>query len=265
MMNLTVLISCMQQENFDIIKRSNVQTDVVVVNQCNIEKVDEFDFINSQGRVCHAKFISTKERGLSRSRNMCIRNATCADICLICDDDEILEDNYEQIILNAYNAYKDNIVITFSLNRLDTGRKYPSKAKIINFSDCLKTNSLQISFKKNLVEESKIQFDEMLGSGTGNGGGEENKFMLDCFRTKYKLNYIPEIIAKVLPGDSQYFKGYTKNWMVNQGWSMRRVLGPILGLIYIIYFILTHKKSYGEHMNMLTAFLCAMKGYFDKR
>ena len=100
-MKLIVLISCMHEKDHSIIERSNVQTDVVVVNQCDKDSVDEFDFKNKQGENCHAKFINTTERGLSRSRNMALLNSW-GDVCYICDDDEILQDDYENIIMKAY-------------------------------------------------------------------------------------------------------------------------------------------------------------------
>ena len=99
-MKLILLISCMHEKDHSIIERSNVQTDVVVVNQCDKDSVDEFDFKNKKGETCHAKFINTTERGLSRSRNMAIRNAW-GDVCLICDDDEWLSDDYADTIIKA--------------------------------------------------------------------------------------------------------------------------------------------------------------------
>ena len=54
---VTVLISCMYQENADIIKKTNVQTDVVVINQCDKEEIEDFEFVNIKGENCHAKFI----------------------------------------------------------------------------------------------------------------------------------------------------------------------------------------------------------------
>ena len=81
-MNVVVLLSCMHQNDVNIIQRSNIQTDVVVINQTDIDTVDEFDFINRKGRRCHALFISTTERGLSRSRNLAIASAEKADVCM---------------------------------------------------------------------------------------------------------------------------------------------------------------------------------------
>lgn len=69
-MKLMVLISYMHRTDTGIISESNVQTDSVVVNQCDRDSIEDFDFKNKKGRTCHVKFIDTTERGLSNSRNL---------------------------------------------------------------------------------------------------------------------------------------------------------------------------------------------------
>ena len=242
-MTLTVLISCMYQDDVSIISRSNVQTDVVVVNQCNCDKVDEFDFLNKYGRKCHAKFICTTERGLSKSRNMAIDNAW-GDVCQICDDDEVLPDDYEDIILQAYRENKGVGVITFALNRLDTAKSYPVARMSLGFKEILRTSSLQVTFLRNLLREAHIHFDEKMGSGTGNGGGEENRFLLDCRKAGFKMVYIPKVIATVNAGESKWFKGYTEKYFRDRGWSSRRNLGLVKGYLFVIYNWFHHRKIF---------------------
>ena len=263
-MTLTLLIACMHEKDTSIIERSNVQTDVVVVNQCDHDSIKEFDFVNKKGQTCHAKFICTTERGLSRSRNMAIRNAW-GDVCLICDDDEYMEDDYEYTILSAYQAHSNSIVNTFSLIRKDCDRKYPAKSKRLGFIDTLHTNSLQISFDRQIVLDNKITFDEMMGSGTGNGGGEENHFMIDCYKTGGPMYYTPINIATVLPGESQYFHGYDKKWCTNFGWSSRRLLGPFLGALYILHFAVKNHDKYNEYVTIVQMLTSAFKGFLENR
>ena len=69
-MTVQVLISCMHQKDAGIIRRSNIQSDVVVINQCNENRREDFTFRNRKGEECKAIVIYTTERGLSRSRNM---------------------------------------------------------------------------------------------------------------------------------------------------------------------------------------------------
>ena len=45
----------------------------------------------------------------------------------------------------------------------------------------LRVCSCQITFKRASIIDNKLIFDVKLGAGTGNGAGEENKFLLDCY------------------------------------------------------------------------------------
>ena len=59
--------------------------------------------------------INVNEIGLSKSRNLAIENAK-ADICLLADDDIVYENNFESIILNAFNLNPCADIITFKMN-----------------------------------------------------------------------------------------------------------------------------------------------------
>ncbi len=265
-MKLVVLVSCMYQSDTSIIQRSNIQTDVVVVNQCNKDEIQEFDFNNKQGNKCHAKIICTTERGLSRSRNMAINNAW-GDICLICDDDEKLDDNYENLIQNAYLAHEKENAILFIVERKDLvkGKRHPIEEQKVKLKQLLQSSSVQVTFKREDIIKNKIEFDIMLGSGSGNGGGEDNKFLLDIRQKKLNIYYVPICIGCVLPGDSLWFDGFTEQYMINRGWTTRRSLGSTLGFVYVIIFACRHLSSYRENMSFLKAFGLLMKGYFEKR
>lgn len=263
-MKLTYLVSCMHQKDTSIIERTGIQADVVVINQCDHDSIEEFDFRNNKGQTCHAKFICTTERGLSNSRNMAIKYAD-GDICQICDDDQTVVENGEDLITKAYEKHLDASVICFSLIREDIEKKYPTEEQNMTFKQILKANSLQITFRKKDIVEKGILFDNKLGSGTGNGGGEENKFLFDCKKSGLKLFYSPDIIGTVLPSESQWFQGYTEKFMRNQGWSIRRILGSYTGFLYCLHYGISHRHKYDDHMNVLNALKYLYKGYFEKR
>lgn len=264
-MTFNLLISCMHQKDASIIERSNVQSDVVVVNQCDKDSVEEFDFVNKKGRKCHAKFICTTERGLSKSRNMAIRNAW-GDICLICDDDETIADDCEEKILRAYSENPDAALIAFALIRKDNGKIYPKEKRSLGFKQILKTCSLQLTFSRDLIKTNHIWFDEKMGSGTGNGGGEENMFMLSIRRKGLKMLYYPQLIATVNPGASQWFQGYTKTFFENLGWTDRRIFGTSLGLLYLFYWIIFRRSKYAQDgLSTFQAMKYSLKGFISNR
>lgn len=262
MMSLTVLISCMYEKDTSIIQRSNVQSDVVVVNQCDQNRIEEFDFVNRYGATCHAKFICTTERGLSRSRNMAIRNSW-GDVCYICDDDEFLDEQYERKIIDAYISNTKYDLIIFSINRKNYN--YPNHKIKVGIKEILKTSSVQITFKREAIVNNELAFDIKMGSGTGNGGGEENKFLIDCKKKRLKMIYVPEVIATVLSENSQWFHGFDEQYFRNTFWSARRSLGSILSFIYIFYWCLIRSNDYNIKMSKFNMLKYSFLGYFEKR
>lgn len=265
-MKLFVLISCMHQTNFSIVQRTNVQTDCVVVNQCDCDKVEEFNFVNKFGQTKHCTFVSTTERGLSRSRNMAISYIPDDTICKICDDDETLEDNYESTILNAYRELDGATIIAFEVRRKDLSRPYPTSIKKLNFLWCNRISSVQITFKIDDIRNKNVCFDEQLGSGTGNGGGEDNKFMVTCWRKRLKCYFYPQNISVLADNsESQWFKGYDKNRFKNCGFATRKIYGLIPSIIIIPYLIFSHYKSISTSISVFKALFYSYCGIMERR
>lgn len=263
-MKLVVLISCMYQKDTSIICKSNIQTDVIVVNQCDKDIIEEFRFKDLYGNEHKAVFVNTTERGLSRSRNVAIKKAEGADICLLCDDDVNLVNGYEKIILDAYSqADKNTAVISFAYDRKD--KTMPKHEHYLSIKDICKTSSVEITFRRSLIVDNDIEFDVLMGSGSGNGAGEENKFLMDIRRAGYKLKYDPHYIGKLLSYDSQWFKGWTKKYFRDNGWTSRRIFGNVLGYMFAIYRTIHHYKKYRNELSYFDAFVNTNKGFFEKR
>lgn len=262
-MKVQVLISCMFCQGRDIVQKTNVQTDAVVVNQCDYNSSESFSFVNKNGEECSVLIINTTERGLSRSRNMAIRNAW-GDICLICDDDELLDMDYSDKILKAYEKIKEANLITFIVDYKN--KKFYPEPKKLDIVGICRSFSVQITFRKEDIISNNIIFDEKMGSGTGNGAGEENKFMMDCLRKKLKLYYFPSHIGKVLSANSMWNHGLSDKYFRDRGWSIRRSFGLVYGYIFLLYNSINHRKGYTkEGMPFLSVLKNLHIGFFERR
>lgn len=254
-MTVEVLLSCMHLNTdakiMELVSRTNIKGNATIVSQCDK---------NDYSQIGDIKIIYTTERGLSRSRNKAIENAT-GDICLLCDDDEILEDDYEQSIIDAYTGNMNADLIAFEIKRTDK-RPYSKKTMKIGFKQILQTSSVQITFKTRSVIENNINFDTLLGSGSGNGAGEENKFMFDLKNKHLNLLYVPKQIGCLLQNTtSQWFDGYTISYFEKHGWSCRRIMGSKLSIIYILYYIITKYSYYKRNVSMFKALRMELKGW----
>ena len=246
-----VLISAMHQTDLELFDKTKVRTDGLLINQCNENNVKQKCKYGRQ-----YKMISTKERGLSRSRNMALENAH-GDYCLLCDDDEVLYEDYEDKIIDAYKRYPDADIICFKV--LLEGKTYSDKSYKIGYLKALRVSSIQVTIKLKSIKKSGVTFDEKYGSGTPMGSGEENIFIYDCLKKGLKAYYVPVIIGEAMQFESNWFKGFTDEYFVKRGSIIYRLMGKF-GVIYCAYFAITKFKRYRNNMNMIRAFSLMIRG-----
>ena len=102
-MRLQVLISTMHQTDHSLLDKMNIQSDAIVINQCDRNEIEEFEY---KGH--HIQWMSLKERGVGLSRNTALMRAD-ADIVLFADDDVIYDDGYEKKLLIISRSMKKKI------------------------------------------------------------------------------------------------------------------------------------------------------------
>ncbi len=242
MTDVEVLVSAMYQKDMSILDDTGVITDAVLINQCDSD--GEFQKVNSYGTF---RAFFTKERGLSKSRNMAVEKSK-GKYCLLCDDDEILYENYKDAIINAYKKYKTADIICFIVKR--EGKHYPKYPHKIGYLRSLRIASWQITFKRDSIKKAGIKFDTEVGSGTKLGSGEENIFLFDCLKKGLKIYYVPITIGEVAQQNSKWFKGYTKEYFVNRGTIIKRLMGKKFGIFYCVYFAVHIYSKYKRNLSL---------------
>ncbi len=256
-MKLEVLISCMHQENAALVHASGIQCDAVVVNQCDLEAYLELE--NPRGTV---RMFSTTQRGLTRSRNMAVKNAR-GDVCLLCDDDEEFVPDFDQKILQWYEKLPQADVVIFKM--LGREPSFPDKVMELKFPQTMKVSSWQISFRREKLLQSGVRFDELLGAGTGNGAEEELKFLLDCQRAGLRIWYVPLEIASVKQQASTWYDGFNEVFFENRGATTRYILGVPMALVYGVYYVVKKRPKYRENLTMGRAFRALLRGMRENK
>lgn len=226
-MNLEVLLSCMYQADTSLVETSKITSQVLLINQCD----QNTEFASQRIRM-----ISTTERGLSNSRNMALKYAV-GEICILCDNDEIFEDNYETVICKAFERLPDADIIAFSIENKIT--KLPDRIQKIGKWKSLRIDSRQIAFRRESILKSGVRFDPLMGAGSGNGAGEENLFLINCLKSGLTIYYVPETVAKLRESESTWFSGYNEMFFYQRGgrpgicWD----LGWLFCMGFITFFV----------------------------
>lgn len=256
MADFEILLSCMNLKD-DIITRSNICSDTVIINQCGQEEYYQYKREDKRIRI-----FSVRQKGLTKSRNLAISKAN-GEICLLCDDDEYFFEGYEKGIINAYRELENADVIAFKTANIP--EKFKGRIKKLNRLDIMKISSWQISFRREKIIRSGVRFDENMGAGTGNGAEEEFKFLSDCLDAGLKIYYYPFEIADVKQSESTWFKGYTKEFFVNRGVTTRYIMGMIPAFIYGLYYAFFKRKQLGREITPVKAFWYICTGIKENR
>lgn len=254
-MTLEILLSCMNQTDTSLVEKSGILGNVLMINQTDRE--GDLQLGEGESRV---RMISTTQRGLSRSRNMALQESR-ADICLLADDDEQFHPEYRERILQAFSRYPDAAVIAFDLENKSTRIK-PAATRV-NWLNSLKLCSCQLALRRDKILQEGIAFDPYMGSGSGNGCGEENKFLLDCLKAGLKIYYVPEVIARLETSHSEWFAGFDRKFFYQRGASTRYMMGLIPAVAYGAYYLLAKRKLYSGTVSTADAALAMLKGMKD--
>lgn len=227
-MKIEFLISTVNRTNLDFLKSifTNLDLDdidVLVINQCDEQYIKKAKQLKSTKRI---KIISVLDKGLSKSRNLALSNAT-GDICLIADDDIVYNANIlDKIISDYQNNTFDVITYASNVGGLSSKNKLGSHSiKSHNFKSIFSVISFQISFLREKIIEKAICFDNQFGIGSQYVSGEENIFIKDTMdndlkvgKSYFVINSHPEITntsiltQKILKSKGPLFKRMFNQW-----------------------------------------------------
>ncbi|MBR2876230.1 MAG: glycosyltransferase family 2 protein, partial [Clostridia bacterium] len=130
-MNIEVLVATMHQTDTDLIKKMNLKTNAVVINQ-----TDKVDYKEIKSDNTTVRFFSFNERGVGLSRNSALMRSS-ADICVLADDDMVFSDHYEETVSRAFSENPQADVIIFNLIEegasLNRQISSPTKINILNY------------------------------------------------------------------------------------------------------------------------------------
>lgn len=231
-MNIEVLISAMNVDDISFYKRFNLSTDCLIINQTDHNSYEE---IQDDG--FKVRMISTDTRGLGRSRNLAILNSR-ADVVLFCDDDEVLEDDYERKIKEAFIEHPDVDFFVMKTIIYKDGEETikVKEEKDLKIYNALRYGSVHFAFKREKILEKNIFLSTYFGAGTGNGSGEDSIFIADCIRNKLRVRTSTKLIAKIYNDDSTWFTGFDEKFFYDKG-KLSKALFPKMSRFYIEYFV----------------------------
>lgn len=239
-MGIQVLVAAMNQTDHSLLERLNINTDVIVGNQCDRNEIEEFQFHGYR-----AKYLNFAERGVGLNRNNALMRAD-GEICLIADDDMRYVDGYEKIVENAFISHPDADVIIFNLKEKNPTRYIIKKEEKVGYLNYLRYGAARIAVKLKSIRENGIYFNQCFGGGTEHCHGEDNIFLTDCLKAGLKIYAVPVMLAELTEErESTWNAGYDDKFLRDQGALFKAISRKYWKLLCLQDALRRSKRYYG--------------------
>ena len=245
-LSIQVLVSTMDQNDYSLLDRMNIQSDAIVINQSDKDSVEIFNYKGYK-----IKWISMRQRGIGLSRNTALMNAT-ADIVLFADDDMEYFDQYPKNVIGAFEKYNEADVICFNINLINSvknigGHRNNTQNRRLHFYNSMRYGATLIAARRKSLWRERISFSMIFGGGAEFSSGEDSLFIKDCHNSKLCVYSNCYCLGNVDDSKSSWYKGLNDKFFEDRGRLYTSAFPRINELIFAYYsFRLSRvSKDYG--------------------
>ena len=230
---LITTVSKNHDEMLALYKQNKICGNAIIRSQCGASStrettIDGFKVVT----------IEAEDIGVSRNRNMLMREAT-AKFIIFLDDDFTLSPNFSHNFETISSTYESDV---FFVNRVEDSKnrkpwfKKARRIKHLN-NKILSHGANNFIFKRNKLIQSGITFNERIGPGNYIYGGEDTIFLNNIKKNRRFIFYSAgQLISMENKNDkSTWFTGYDERYFFVKGF-IYTYLHPHLWSIYLIRF-----------------------------
>ncbi len=261
-MRLQVMVSTMNQTDYSLLDKMNIQSDAVVVNQCDRNSYEEFDFNGNK-----IIWISMTKRGVGLSRNTCLFYSD-ADIVLWADDDLTYKEGYPEQVIKAFHKNNNADVICFNVELINSCKqmgKYRMNKKVaqLHFYNSMRYGACVIAARRKSIVRERITYSLIFGGGTEFSSGEDSLFIRDCLNARLKLYSHHYILATVDDSSSSWYTGHNDKLFKDRGMLLSIAFPCIYRILFIYYALKLGKIS--EDYSFINIYKLFEKGRKEKK
>lgn len=240
-MKVQVLVATMNQSDHSLLEKLKIDSDAIIGNQCERNTIEKFCWNGH-----NITYLNFAEKGVGQNRNNALLRAD-GDIVLFADDDMIYVDNYVRMVEKQFLLHPNADVIIFNLqeNCTKTQKRYEIKKEMhVNYFNFLRFGIVRIAVKLKKLRENGIYFNQCFGGGCEYQHGEDNIFISDCLKKKFKIYAVPYSIAELTEErESTWRKGYDEKYFYDQGKLYKTISGKWWKLL-CLQDAIRHQKLY---------------------
>lgn len=258
-MRIQLLVSAVNRNAADLIEQMHIQTDAVIVNQCDRYGYEE---IASDGH--RIQVFSMPERGVGLSRNTALLHAN-ADVCVFSDEDIVLSDHYEAKIRKAYEELPQADMILVNVKVSPARRTYWNEdIHRVNYRNYGRYPAYSITVKQDALLRANVHYSLLFGGGARYSNGEDSLFLKDCLKAGLKIYAHTVCIGEEVERESTWFSGYHKKFFMDRGVLYHYLYGR-MALPLSLRFLLVHRQEMCREVSVRQAYAWMRAGVREAR
>lgn len=247
-MKVQVLASVMNETMETIVNRMQLDSDAVIINQCDRLQAQEMEH---QGHI--VRFFSFPDRGVGRSRNEAILRAD-QDICLFSDGDIVYEPGYADAITAEFERNPKADMILFNITVEEARRTYHiTERRRVHWYNCGRYGAVSFAVRRDSLLKSGVTFSLLFGGGAKYSNGEDSLFLKEFMSKGYRVYTAPVTIGREEAGASTWFAGYNEKFFADRGVLYHYLYGKMSWLMSL-RFLLAHKAVFCKDITVRQAY-----------
>ncbi|MDR2888414.1 MAG: glycosyltransferase family 2 protein, partial [Lachnospiraceae bacterium] len=236
-MKIEILVAAVHQDVRLLAQKMKIQTDAIIINQCDRFGVDEFELDGSRVRA-----FSFAEKGVGLNRNNALMRSD-SDICLFSDEDIVLCSGYKTIIEQEFVNHPGADLIMFNLEVDERRATYHNTSfKRVRWYNYGRYPTYSIAARVDRLRYANVSFSLLFGGGARYSNGEDSLFLHDCLQKGLKLYASPRYIGAETYRASTWFHGYDAKFFIDRGVLYHYLYGRWAAL-FSWRFLWAHKQE----------------------
>ena len=236
-MSVQLLISCVDKNIPELIKKLHLESPAVIVNQCDEDKEEH---VKEAGFPVDIYY--RNERGVGRSRNLALSKAD-TDICLFGDEDIVYVKGYEALIEAEFEAHPEADGIMFQVEVTPDRKTYQNDDwGEVTLWNCGRYPAYSMAFRREKLHKTGVKFSLLFGGGAPYSNGEDSLFIREVIQSGMKIYKSPVCIGEEIPRPSTWFTGYHEKFFFDRGVLYHFLYGAVAP-IWGFRFVFTKRKE----------------------
>ncbi len=191
------------------------------------------------------KVLELKNRGVAKSRNAVIENAS-GKYLIFGDDDITFDESAIQQLIDYFESHPEcSIIMAQAVDETGVLRKsYPAKQHKLTRFNSAKAATYEMMIRVDAIKSKGVSFDESFGAGVPNFLGDEYIFITDALKKGLRGTFLPIQVA-IHPKESSGSTWGTRLDLSARAAVFSRVFGITAPIFRALFLLKSRKASVG--------------------